>query len=80
VPAPGKPAVISGCIALLQGHHDVDDVLVLALRPAALYVLDGHAGGKEGYWPRVWAARGKTATIGAARLHVPVARSLQYPA
>ena len=55
----GKPAVISGCIALLQGRHDVDDTLVLALGgPPAQDVLGGHAGGKAGYWPRVWAARG----------------------
>lgn len=26
--------------------------------PAAQQVLDGHEGGLEGYWPRVWAARG----------------------
>jgi HEAT repeat protein len=55
----GKPAVISGCIDLLQGRHDVDDALVLALGgPPAQYVLGGGAGGKAGYWPRVWAARG----------------------
>jgi hypothetical protein len=55
----GKPAVVSGCIDLLQGHYDVDDALVLALGgPPALDVLSGYAGGKAGYWPRVWAARG----------------------
>ena len=55
----GKPAVVSGCIDLLQGRHDVDDTLVVALGgPPAEYVLGGHAGGKAGYWPRVWAARG----------------------
>jgi len=55
----GKAAVVAGCIALLQGRDDVDDGLVLALGgPAAQYVLDGHEGGKAGYWPRVWAARG----------------------
>lgn len=50
----------SGCISLLQGRwHDVDDALVLALGgEAAEYVLGGHEGGKAGYWPRVWAARG----------------------
>jgi hypothetical protein len=54
----GKPAVVAGCIALLQGH-DVDDTLVLALGgPPAQDVLSGGAGGKAGYWPRVWAARG----------------------
>jgi hypothetical protein len=55
----GKPAVVSGCIALLAGRGDVDDALVLALGgPAAELVLTGREGGKEGYWPRVWAARG----------------------
>jgi hypothetical protein len=55
----GKPAVVSGCIDLLQGGHGVDDALVRALGgPPAQHVLGGHAGGKAGYWPRVWAARG----------------------
>ena len=37
----------------------MDDALWLALAgPAAEGVLDGQAGGKAGYWPRVWAARG----------------------
>lgn len=54
----GKPAVISGCIDLLEGR-EADDDLVLALGGApAEYVLTGGAGGKDGYWPRVWAARG----------------------
>ena len=55
----GKAAVVAGCMELLRGRHDVDDTLVLALGgPAAQYVLDGGEGGKAGYWPRVWAARG----------------------
>jgi hypothetical protein len=55
----GQAAVVSGCIDLLQGHPGVDDALLLALAgPAAEGVLDGQAGGKAGYWPRVWAARG----------------------
>jgi len=54
----GKAAVVSGCIYLLEGR-EVDDGLVLALGgPPAEYVLTGREGGKEGYWPRVWAARG----------------------
>lgn len=54
----GKDAVVRGCIALLRGQA-VDDGLVLALGgPAAQGVLDGRAGGRSGYWPRVWAARG----------------------
>jgi len=55
----GKAAVASGCIDLLRGRPGVDDALLLALAgPAAESVLDGQAGGKAGYWPRVWAARG----------------------
>jgi HEAT repeat protein len=38
---------------------EVDDALVLALGGApAEYVLSGGEGGRHGYWPRVWAARG----------------------
>jgi HEAT repeats len=56
----GQTAVVSGCIALLEGRGgDVDDALVLALGgPAAELVLGGREGGRDGYWPRVWAARG----------------------
>jgi hypothetical protein len=55
----GKGAVVAGCIDLLQGCQGTDDALLIALAgPAAEAVLDGSAGGKEGYWPRVWAARG----------------------
>jgi len=45
---------------LLEGRSGaVDDALVAALGgKAAEYVLAGHEGGKTGYWPRVWAARG----------------------
>lgn len=54
----GKPALISGCIDLLAGR-EVDDDLVLALGGVpAEYVLEGNEGGRDGYWPRVWAARG----------------------
>ena len=54
----GRPALAAGCIALLEGR-EADDGLVLVLGGApAEYVLSGHEGGKEGYWPRVWAARG----------------------
>jgi hypothetical protein len=54
----GEPALVSGCIDLLEGR-DVDDGLILALGLApARYVLGGGEGGRHGYWPRVWAARG----------------------
>jgi hypothetical protein len=37
----------------------VDDGLILALGgQSAEYVLAGNEGGREGYWPKVWAARG----------------------
>jgi hypothetical protein len=56
----GRGPVVAGCILLLTGHaREVDDDLVRALGgPAADQVLDGAEGGKAGYWPRVWAARG----------------------
>lgn len=50
--------MVFGCIDLLEGR-EVDDGLVVALGgPVAEYVLTGREGGKGGYWPRVWAARG----------------------
>jgi HEAT repeats len=54
----GRPAVIAGCISLLDGE-DADDQLILALAgPHAANVLAGAEGGRSGYWPRVWAVRG----------------------
>jgi hypothetical protein len=56
----GGDAFVAGCVALLDGRPgDVDDDLVLALGGEhGRGVLDGWNGGREGYWPRVWAARG----------------------
>jgi hypothetical protein len=56
----GKEALVTGCAALLDGRPgDVDDNLVLVLGgETARYILGGFEGGKDGYWPRVWAARG----------------------
>lgn len=54
----GHAAVVAGCVDLLSGR-DVDDALVVALGgPGAHHVLAGGAGGRRGYWPRSWAARG----------------------
>lgn len=54
----GRQALVTGCIALIEGRQ-VDDELVSALGGAsAQYVLEGGEGGKSGHWPRVWAARG----------------------
>lgn len=56
----GAPAFIKGCADLLHGRYDnVDDNFVRALGGEhAVSVLSGGEGGKGGYWPRVWAARG----------------------
>jgi hypothetical protein len=56
----GRAALINGCVALLAGRpDDVDDRLITVLGgDAAAHVLDGGEGGRSGYWPRVWAARG----------------------
>jgi hypothetical protein len=56
----GRAALIAGCVALLDGRpDDVDDRLITVLGgQAAGHVLDGGEGGRSGYWPRVWAARG----------------------
>lgn len=53
----GLEAFVADCVRLLEGTI-VDDALVLAIGglPADL-VLSGREGGREGYWPRVWAAR-----------------------
>jgi HEAT repeat protein len=54
----GCTAVVAGCVSVLEGR-DFDDALVLALGgPAAEPVLSGREGGRDGYWPRVWATRG----------------------
>jgi hypothetical protein len=54
----GRAAVIAGCVDVLEGR-DVDDGLLVALAgPHAEYVISGHEGGRHGYWPPVWAARG----------------------
>ena len=53
----GRPAFVTGCIAMLEGRH-VDPALVVALggRPAR-WAIDGGEPGPA-YWLRVWAARG----------------------
>src|SRR5258708_32917646 len=54
----GIGAVVSGCIDLLDGKGAEDTLIVALGGPPAEYVLAGREGGKGGYWPRVWAARG----------------------
>jgi HEAT repeat protein len=53
-----RSAVVHDCIALLESKA-VDPVFLRVLGgPSANVILEGRAGGVDGYWPRVWAARG----------------------
>jgi HEAT repeat protein len=56
----GAGPLTAGCVALLEGRpEEVSDALIIALGgEMGGYILDGAAGGRNGYWPRVWAARG----------------------
>jgi hypothetical protein len=74
----GREALAAACAALLAGRPDdvSDDVIMILGGEHGQHVLDGGAGGRAGYWPRVWAARGllhqwdpaaTAAVIGAAR-------------
>lgn len=54
----GRAKLIAGCVDILEGRSADDDLLLALAGPAALTVLDGREGGRNGYWPRVWAARG----------------------
>lgn len=56
----GQQALTAACVALLEGRPDdaSDDMIVVLGGEHGQYVLNGGAGGRAGYWPRVWAARG----------------------
>jgi HEAT repeat protein len=56
----GAAPLTAGCVALLAGRPDEvsDDLITVLGGESARTVLDGNAGGRSGYWPRVWAARG----------------------
>jgi len=51
-------AVVDDCVAILSGRTIDAEFLRVIGGPSAETVLDGQAGGLDGYWPRVWAARG----------------------
>jgi HEAT repeat protein len=53
-----RSAVVQDCVAILRGRYVDDDFLRVLGGPPAEVVLEGQAGGLDGYWPRVWAARG----------------------
>ena len=56
----GARGLVAACVALLEARAgDVsDDTITVLGGDSARYVLDGGEGGRAGYWPRVWAARG----------------------
>lgn len=54
----GRERVVSGCVDLLEGRGGDAGLLLALAGPPAEAVLRGEAGGPEGYWPRVWGARG----------------------
>jgi len=54
----GRSDFVRECVAILDGPCTDADFLRVIGGPSAQIVLDERAGGVEGYWPRVWAARG----------------------
>jgi hypothetical protein len=54
----GLPAVVSGCLGILDGRDSDEDLLIVLAGPAAYPIINGLSGGMRGYWPRVWAMRG----------------------
>lgn len=57
----GRDEVVGDCVALLRGQRVDGHFLRVLAGPAAESVLDGTEAGYgnlDGYWPRVWAARG----------------------
>ena len=53
-----RSEVVSDCVAILEGASVDDEFLFVLGGPSARVVLEGGEGGVDGYWPRVWAARG----------------------
>jgi hypothetical protein len=53
-----RSAVVHDCISLLASKPVDPEFLRVLGGPSADVILDGRAGGIDGYWPRVWAARG----------------------
>jgi hypothetical protein len=49
---------VRDCVAILNDEAVDDHFLRVIGGPSAESVLDGRDGGLDGYWPRVWAARG----------------------
>lgn len=56
--ARGERAIVVACVAALEGREVSDDLLLVLGGAPARGVLAGREGGRAGYWPRVWGARG----------------------
>jgi len=54
----GSTAVVADCVHVLRGEACRDEFLEVLGGNHGVNVLAGADGGREGYWPRVWAARG----------------------
>jgi hypothetical protein len=53
-----RSAVVHDCISLLESKSVDPEFLRVLGGPPANVILEGRAGGIDGYWPRAWAARG----------------------
>jgi hypothetical protein len=53
-----RSSFVLDCVEILEGRHVDDEFLRVIGGPSAEDVLEGRYGGLDGYWPRVWAARG----------------------
>jgi len=51
-------SIVAQCVAILSGAEPAPTFLAVLAGPAATTVLEGREGGLDGYWPKVWAARG----------------------
>lgn len=53
-----RQLVVDDCVSIILGRRVNDEFLRVIGGPSAETVLCGRDGGVDGYWPRVWAARG----------------------
>lgn len=54
----GRSVVVKGCVDLLRGEELDDDFIIVLGGAHGVSVFEGSDGGRDGYWPRVWAVRG----------------------
>lgn len=54
----GRSDVVKDCVDLLCGEDFDDDFIVVLGGAHGVRILEGSDGGRDGYWPCVWAVRG----------------------